>query len=368
MKVIMTGGGTGGHIYPAISIADEIKKRFEGAEILFVGAERGLEKTIVPENGYPIELIPIHGFNRKKPLKNIKVIKELNKGSKRAADILKLFGPDVVIGTGGYASAPLLKAAQKLGIPTYIHEQNAFPGVTNKMLEKRVKKVFLGFEEASKYFKYPDKHVVCGNPIRGNFLDTDIDVARKELGYGKDDFVLLAFGGSQGAGRINKAMIGVIEALEPFKDIKICLGTGKFYYDAILDELKERKAGTGGNIQIKEYINNMNGYLASADLVISRSGAITVAEVTSCGKPAIFIPSPAATGNHQYYNAKAVSERGGAIVIEEKDLNDEKLISTILKLKNDRAILEDMSHKSRLTAPENAAGRICDNIEEFTDK
>lgn len=368
MKVIMSGGGTGGHIYPAISIADEIKRRFSSAQILFVGAERGLEKTIVPDNGYAIELIPIHGFNRKKLLKNIKVMKEFKEGSRRAADILKWFDADVVIGTGGYASAPLLKAAQKMGIPTYIHEQNAYPGMTNKMLEKHVKKVFLGFEEASRYFKYPEKHVVCGNPVRRDFLDADRKTARKDIGINDNDFVLLAFGGSQGAGRINKAMIGVIEALSSSGDIKICLGTGKFYYDAILDELKERKIKNSPNIRIKEYINNMNGYLAAADLVISRSGAITVAEVTSCGKPAIFIPSPVATGNHQYYNAKAVSERGGAMVIEEKDLDEEKLISTILKLKNDRAILEDMSKRSLMSAPKNAAGKICDNIDEFSVK
>ena len=173
MKVIMTGGGTGGHIYPAIAIADEIKKRFPDAEILFVGAKRGLEKTLVPDNGYPIKLIPVQGFNRKNPLKNVEVLRDLKQGNKLSKQILKEFQPDVVIGTGGYASAPVVKMAQKMHIPTYIHEQNAFPGVTNKMLEKYVEKVFLGFEEGSEYFRYPEKHVATGNPVRTSFYGMD---------------------------------------------------------------------------------------------------------------------------------------------------------------------------------------------------
>lgn len=367
MKVIMTGGGTGGHIYPAIAIADEIKRRFPDAEILFVGAQRGLEKKLVPDNGYPIRLIPVQGFNRKKPLKNIEVLRDLQKGNKLSRQILAEFQPDVVIGTGGYASAPLVKMAQKMKIPTYIHEQNAFPGVTNKMLEKHVNNVFLGFEEGSAYFKHPEKHITVGNPVRKSFYEMDREQARKDLGFAEDDFVLLAFGGSQGAGRINQAMISVMEAFQGKSDMKVCLATGKFYYDAICSELKEKniKTGKDSNIKIMEYISDMNRYLAAADLVISRSGAITVAEVTVCGKAAIFIPSPHVTGNHQYFNAKAVAEKGGAIVIEEKDLDHEKLIAKILQLKEDPAILQDMEAKSLQCAPKDAAGMICDNIGEF---
>ena len=365
MKVIMTGGGTGGHIYPAIAIADEIRNRFSDAQILFVGAERGLEKKLVPENGYNIELITVQGFNRKKPLKNIKVLKELNKGNKKSKEILEWFKPDVVIGTGGYASAPVVKTAQKIGIPTYIHEQNAFPGITNKMLEKKVEKVFLGFEDGSKYFKHPEKHIVSGNPVRENFFNIDKNRARKELGFKNKDFVLLAFGGSQGAGRINKAMLNVIETFNGTKNFKICLATGKFYYDAILNELNDMGIKLESNVSVMEYISDMNKYLAASELVISRSGAITVAEVTVCGKPAIFIPSPVVTGNHQYFNAKAVAEKGGAMVVEEKDLTNKDLISTILTMKNNSEILDDMSKKSLMCAPKNAAKIICDNITAF---
>ena len=200
------------------------------------------------------------------------------------------------------------------------------------MLEKKVEKVFLGFEDGSKYFKHPEKHIVSGNPVRENFFNIDKNRARKELGFKNKDFVLLAFGGSQGAGRINKAMLNVIETFNGTKNFKICLATGKFYYDAILNELNDMGIKLESNVSVMEYISDMNKYLAASDLVISRSGAITVAEVTVCGKPAIFIPSPVVTGNHQYFNAKAVAEKGGAMVVEEKDLNNKDLISTILTM------------------------------------
>ena len=356
MRVIMTGGGTGGHIYPAIAIADEIRKRDENAEILFVGAETGLERKLVPENGYEVKLITVKGFNRKHLLQNI------DKGSKRAKELIKEFKPDVVIGTGGYVSAPVVKTAQKMKIPTYIHEQNAFPGVTNKMLERHVEKVFLGFAEGAEHFKHPKKHIIAGNPVRENFLRQEKGAARAQLGFAPQDFVLLAFGGSQGAGRINKAMIKVIEAFNGVAGFQICLATGSYYYQAIMNELQENGIALSDNIRVMEYIKDMPKYLAASDLVISRSGALTVAEVTVCGRPAIFVPSPNVTGNHQYFNAKAVSERGGAMVIEEKDLDNDRLISAILNLKNNPEILKDMSEKSKACASPDAVKIICSNI------
>ncbi len=364
MKVIMTCGGTGGHIYPALAIADEIRKRKPDAEIIFVGSEIGLERDLVPENGYEIELISADGFNREHLLKNFEVIRKLRRGSKRSREILRDFRPDVVIGTGGYASAPIMKAAQKMHIPTFIHEQNAVPGMANKMLEKHVSKLFLGFEEASKYFRYPEKHVVAGNPVRHVFMAADREKSRAELGFDQSDFVLLAFGGSQGAGRVNKAMIGIIEAFNGLKGFRICLATGSYYYDAIKEELKEKGIQAADNVDIMEYIHDMAKYLSAADLVISRSGALSVAEVTVCGVPAVFIPSPLVTGNHQYFNAKAVADKGGALIIEEKDLNNEELIGEILKLKNDPATLKQMAEKSYSCAPFDATGIICDSIME----
>lgn len=364
MKVIMTGGGTGGHIYPAIAIADKIKERYSDAEILFVGTERGLEKKLVPENGYPIEFITVEGFNRKNLLKNIDVIKKLHQGNKQAKQLMKDFQPDVVIGTGGYVCGPVVRAANKAGIKCYTHEQNAFPGVTNKILESHVDKVFLGFAEAAEYFKKPEKHVVAGNPVRKAFFEADAKTSREKLGFKEDDFVLLVFGGSQGAGRINKAMIKVIEALDGAEGVHVCMATGVRYYDAIIQELKETLGKEpAGNIHILEYINNMDEYLSAADLVVSRSGALTVAEVNVCGKAAIFIPFPYATGNHQYFNAKAVADNGGAVIIEEADLTDEALVTEILKFKNNPELVKSMGVKSKECAPMDAADIVCNNLD-----
>lgn len=367
MRVIMTGGGTGGHIYPAVAIADEIRRRDKNAEILFVGAEIGMEGDLVPKCGYDIKLIPADGFNRKKLSTNFVAVKRIVQGTFKVKKIIKEFKPDVVIGTGGYASAPAIKTAQNMNIPTYIHEQNAFPGMSNKMQEKKAKRVFLGFKEASKYFKHPEKHVVCGNPVREDFIKADREKARKELGIDNDDFVLLAFGGSQGAGRINKAMIKVIEAFNGMKDIKIYLGTGKYYYDAILKEFSDAGIELQDNISILEYIDDMPKYLAASDIMLGRSGALTVAEVTVCGVPAIFIPSPNVTGNHQYFNAKAVADNGGAIIIEEKDLDNDLLISTIHKLKNDREALKIMAGNSKKSAFPESVKVIYDNIINTSD-
>lgn len=364
MRVIMTGGGTGGHIYPAIAIADKIKERYPDTEIMFIGTERGLESKLVPENGYPIEFINVAGFNRKKPLKNISVLKKLHEGGKQSKKIIREFKPDIVIGTGGYVCAPVVRAANKAGVKTYTHEQNAFPGVTNKMLENYVEKVFLGFSEAQQYFKKPEKHVMTGNPVRKAFFEADSMANRKKLGFSEHDFVLLVFGGSQGAGRINKSMMNVIETFNGMKGVQVCMSTGTRYYDAILHELQEEKGlKLADNIHIMEYISNMDEYLSAADLVVSRSGALTVAEVTVCGKAAVFIPFPYATGNHQYFNAKAVADHGGAIIIEEQDLDDEKLVAEILKFKNDPDKVKEMGLKSRECAPVDAVDIICNNLD-----
>lgn len=362
MKVIMTGGGTGGHIYPAVAIADEIKQRDPSAEILFVGAEKGLEKKLVPQRGYPIELITVDGFDRKNLLRNFEVIRKLIKGNAQAKKILREFKPDFVVGTGGYASAPTVKAAQKLGIPTYIHEQNAYPGVTNKLLEKGVRRVFLGFAKAAEYFREKDKLVVAGNPVRSEFMSRKRGEAREKLGFAEDEFVLLAFGGSQGAGRINKAMISVIKQFAGKPDFRICLGAGSYYYDAIMETLRDDGNSIADNVTVMEYIDDMAGYLAAADLVVSRSGALTVAEAAVSGTPAIFIPSPMVTGNHQYYNALAVAEAGGAIIIEEKDLTDDKLIDAIVELKENPERLNEMAGKSRECGPAKATETICGSI------
>ncbi len=358
MKVIMTGGGTGGHIYPAIAIADKIKKEQPDAEILFVGTRKGLEKDLVPQNGYPIEFITVSGFYRKKLLKNVKTMRDLAKGNKEAKEILNRFRPDVVIGTGGYVCGPMVRAAAKRGIPTYIHEQNALPGITNRMLEKYVKKVFLAFADGASYFKQQDKLMVTGNPVRKNFFRADRETSRNALGIPEDSFVLMSFGGSQGAGKINDVMLASLAEFQKRKNMFVVFATGKYYYYSVCEEIKRQSLVTGDTVRVIEYIDNMPQYLAASDLVVSRAGALTISEITAIGRAAILVPSPNVTGNHQYYNAKSVSDAGGAILIEDGDFTEEYLKKQVFELMADRKKLAALEYSSKNAAQGDAADLI----------
>lgn len=362
MKVIMTGGGTGGHIYPAIAIADEIKEKHPDAEILFIGTERGLEKTLVPQSGYPIRFITVTGFNRKKLLKNFRVLLNLNKGMKEAKAILKEFKPDIVIGTGGYVCGPVVKVASRMGIRTFIHEQNVSPGLTNKILEKYAEKIFIGFEEAKANFKRQEKVIFSGNPVRKNFFHANQSACRSKLGIDENDFVVISFGGSQGAVKINDVMVEAASALSGMEQLSIFFVTGNGHYDQVLNRLTEKQVRLDGNVHVLPYLDDMDQYLAACDLVISRAGALTVSEIIVCGKPSILIPSPNVTGNHQFFNAKALVDRGGAIMIEEKDLDTETLIKTILKMKNDRDALTKMGLASKGAMKSSAVEIIYDHL------
>jgi UDP-N-acetylglucosamine--N-acetylmuramyl-(pentapeptide) pyrophosphoryl-undecaprenol N-acetylglucosamine transferase len=354
----MTGGGTGGHIYPAIAIADKIVEKTNETEVLFVGTRHGLEKDLVPHAGYRIRFITVQGLNRKNPIKNIKVLADYRKGRRMARRIIERFNPDIVIGTGGYASSPVVREAARMGIPSYIQEQNAFPGVTNRMLEKHVEKVFLGFEEAGQYFKHPEKHVVTGNPVRADFFNFDRKASREKLGLTDDDFMLLSFGGSQGAGRINKAMMTVAGKYSDAPGVQVYFATGKAYYEPVMTELGDRKLGIGPNIHIMEYIRDMQVYLSAADLVVARSGALTVSEIAICGRPSILIPSPNVTGDHQTFNAKAIADKGGAVLLPEPELDGQRLFDEIEKLRNDRERLDEMSARAKESAPMDATDII----------
>jgi len=362
MRVIITGGGTGGHIYPAIAIADEIKSRHEDAEILFVGTERGLEKTLVPQNGYPIRFITVSGIHRKNLLKNFKTLKDFLKGYKEAKEIIREFKPQIVIGTGGYVCGPVVKAASGMKIPTFIHEQNASSGLTNKMLEKFVNKVFIGFEEARSNFKKKDKVIFTGNPVRKVFFNDDKSACRAKLGIDESSFVVLSFGGSRGAAKINEVMTSVCEKFSQNNDISIFFVTGNENYDKIITELNGKDVKIGNNIKVFPYLHDIHTYLIASDLVISRSGALTVAEIMACGKPSILIPSPNVTGNHQYFNAKALSDKGGAITLEEKDVSADVLVDEILKIKNDRTISDAMAEACKNAMKNNATEIIYSNL------
>ena len=358
MRVIMTGGGTGGHVYPAIAIAEKIQEKYPDSEILFIGTERGMEHKIVPQNGYEIRFITISGFDRKHMLKNAKTAVNLVKGTLQSRAILKEFRPDVVIGTGGYVCAPVVRTAAKMGILTFIHEQNAYPGMTNKLLEKYADRVFLAFPEAAKYFKKKEKLIITGNPVRKAFREANKETARTLLSIPQDAFVVLAFGGSLGAGRINKAALPLLEFAAGQKGLCMVLATGSYYYRKMTEKAQEKHLDHADNIRILEYIDDMPNYLAAADLVISRAGALTVSEIAAGGKPAILIPSPNVTGNHQFYNAKSIADKGAAVLIEEPDLTDESLISSVLSLMNDREKLGAMAKASKAAAAKDALGEI----------
>lgn len=343
MNVIMTCGGTGGHIYPAIAIADKIKRENPHARIIFVGTGRPLERKAIPAAGYELRIISASGFHRRKLYRNFVTAKDMVKGMIQAGRIIKDFNPVAVIGTGGYVCVPVIMRAHQMGIRTYIHEQNAKPGLANRFLASRVDKVFLGFIEAAPYFKAQEKIIVTGNPIRKSFEGMSKVEARGKLSLMEDTFMIVIFGGSLGASMINGATIQALPILSPHKNIFIYFITGSRYYELVKRELEEKGLRDKSNIKLMEYAENMDLLLGGADLVVSRAGALTLAEETLVGTPAILIPSPNVTGNHQFYNAMAVSENGGAIMLEEDEGLGSKLAQAILDLMGDPKGLENMS-------------------------
>ncbi len=359
MRILFAGGGTAGHINPAIAVADYIAERHPNAEIAFVGTAEKLESRLVPEKGYKFYTIDVAGFQRKLTAKNIarniSAVKKVITSSSQCKKILNDFKPDLLMGTGGYVSGPILRQAQKMGYKTAIHEQNAFPGVTTKMLCEKADFVMLAMPEAKKYLKLNKKPVITGNPVRNELLKMSRDEARKILGLDNRPLIL-SFGGSLGARRINESISGLI---------KWHNGTGKFYhihaagkvgYEAFMNSLNDVELSK--EIDLREYINNMDICMAAADLVICRAGAITLSELSAMGKPSILIPSPYVAENHQYHNAMTLKNAGAAEVIEEKDLTDEKLIDVVSHLIENKPKLEKMSEKAKKHAILDANDRI----------
>ena len=363
MRVIVTGGGTGGHIYPAIAIADKIKEKEPDSEILYIGNDIGLEKDIVPQTGYPMELVSAKWLDRRNLFKLFDTGFSTMRGIRQAYRIMKKFKPDVVIGTGGFVCVPVMYAGHKYGARCYLHEQNAYPGVANKALEKFADKVFLGFPEAGHYFKQPEKHINAGNPVRQQFYDVDQVAARDKLSIPREDFVVFSFGGSQGAEMINDVAFDLLEAINGHKGVTFIFGTGSQYYEEVLEKARDKGIEIQENIRVRDYITDMQDYLGASDLIISRAGALSVAETTVCGRASVLIPSPNVTGNHQYFNAKSVADRGGAVLIEEKDLTGELLLEEVMRLKNNPEILDKMGRASKACAPLSATETIYAEIQ-----
>ena len=360
-KIIFAAGGTGGHINPALAVAGEVRRQYPDAKILFIGTAEKMEARLVPAAGYDFKTIQISGFNRVLNLngikQNIKTLSHLLKSSSQAKKIIKEFSPDVVIGFGGYVSGPVVRAAAKLGIPTAIHEQNAFPGVTNKTLAKMVDAVMLTAEQAAQYMQPKNPVIVTGLPVRGELLEADRDISRAELGLDEKPLIL-SMGGSLGAKAINEAMLEVISNRWQANNCTFMHATGKDCKD-----FPERLAQNGvdlnaKNIIVRDYINDMHRCLAAADLVICRAGASSLSEFQALGKPSILIPYPFATENHQFHNAKALADKGAAIVIEEKDLTSAKLMQQIDTLLESPGKLDSMGRAAKSMAVTDAQARI----------
>lgn len=362
MKVLLSGGGTAGHINPALAIAAKIKKENPDAEIAFVGTPFGMENKLVSRAGYPIYHVDVKGFVRRKSVKaifdNVNALYKAITSPIRASKIIKEFSPDIVIGTGGYVSWPVLKAAASKGIPTAIHEQNAVVGVTTKMLSRLVDKVMISFEESRDELDIPkDKIVLVGNPVNPEMMKVVKEEERKKLGLDAKPY-LLSYGGSLGARVINNNIFDIIEK-EIFKGrINHTHGVGSYEWKAREEEIKTRRLADAFEANVSEYIYDMPSKMAASDLVISRAGAITLAELAILGKPAILIPSPNVTNNHQYKNALVIAEAGGAVLIEEKNLTPERLAREIEGLIFDSEKLSKMSKCMKKLAINDSDNRI----------
>lgn len=335
MRVIISGGGTGGHIYPALALLDTLKARHDDLEVLYIGTENGLEADLVPRAGIPFKSIRIAGLKRSLSLENVKTGYWFLKSVRQLRKEMKAFRPDVVIGTGGFVSGPVVFTAQQLGIPTILHEQNSIPGLTNKFLSKKADRVALSF--AGSESQFPGANVrVIGNPRGSEVLQTVADPTQIRATYGIDERpIIVIYGGSRGAEAINRAVLEAIPELSQ-QPVNVLYVTGNVHYEAVVAEAKP-----AGNVHILPYVYDMPALLACATLVVSRAGASTISELTALGLPSILIPSPYVTADHQTKNASALVESGAAVLIREADLTGKTLVEKIQHvLENEQQMAE----------------------------
>ncbi len=371
IKMIITGGGTGGHIYPGLNIAFELKKRDSANGILFIGTKRGMESKLVPKEGFEFKAIKARGIQRKICLENIWAILIFLVSCLQAYKILRQFKPDLVIGTGGYVSGSVVLVASLMGITTFIHEQNVFPGITNRMLANRVKAVFLSFEESRRYFKGNSKIIFTGNPIGDKkvFLGEKREEVLKKFGLHSKKKTILVFGGSKGAATINRAVIESIklvkaELLKNGWQVLMVSGNEDYYNCKKM----AREIEMEGILAIEKYIYDMKMIYSVVNLAICRAGATTIAELCAFGLPSILIPYPWATHNHQEYNARILEKEGAAIVLLDKDLTKDRLAEKIIVLIKDEKKLEAMSSRSRGLGKTDANQVIVDLMLEYIPK
>lgn len=358
---LFAGGGTGGHLYPALAIAQLLEKTVQECEIHFVGTKKGIENRVIPGYGYPLHLISVRGVSRKLTLANGAVPFRVLWSLVQCGRILHKIKPAAVVGTGGYVSGPVLFMASLFGYPTLIQEQNSYPGVTTRLLAKKVKRVHLSFEESKKYFKKQSNLVISGNPVRDFKITLSKEKARQHFNLDTEKPTLLVFGGSQGAVAINRAVLDALEKLMHDTKVQIIWSTGTTGFQ----EVKEKITKYSNRIWVSDYIDDMEKAYAACDLVISRAGAMALAEITICGLPSILIPYPFAAAGHQVANARSLEKSGAAVVIVEKDLDGYLLAKEVSRLLGDSEALKKMQQAAVRAAFPNATTEIVQSVLEI---
>ncbi|MBO8176435.1 undecaprenyldiphospho-muramoylpentapeptide beta-N-acetylglucosaminyltransferase [Aeribacillus pallidus] len=361
MKIVVSGGGTGGHIYPALAFIRSLQQNHRDTQFLYIGTEKGLESKLVPRENIPFKAIEITGFKRSLSLENFKTVYRFLKGVKDSKAYLKEFQPDVVIGTGGYVSGPVVYAAAKLGIPTIIHEQNSVPGLTNKFLSRYVDYVATCFESSHSYFP-ADKVVLTGNPRATEVVGANGKGVLERFGLSHELPTVLIFSGSRGARPINEAVVEMLKNY-PTPPFQVLYVTGDAHYEQVQEKLLNTKTN---HVSVVPFIHNMPEVLASVDLVVSRAGATTLAELTALGVPSILIPSPYVTNNHQEKNARALTEKDAAMLILENELTSERLYKKIESILSNEKKLALMKKNAKALGIPDASNRLYNLIQSLT--
>lgn len=372
MKVIIAAAGTGGHINPGIAIANKIKKEEPDSEIIFVGTDRGIENDLVPRAGYKLKTVEAYGLMKKISLSALKNNFKTLRGFSQAKKIVREFKPDIVIGTGGYICGGVISSAHSMGIPTMIHESNAYPGIATKFLSKKLDRILVAFKETKEYLNNMDKVVVTGTPTKVTKIDISLEEKKrilKEVNLNDNLPLILAFGGSQGAQRINEALVGIIKNNKNI-NYQILWAAGPKQYEIVKEELKQDGIDIENipNTKIVPYIYNMTDYMNIADLIVARSGAMTITELSLVGKPAIFIPLPSRGANRQIDNAKVMEKLGAAKIITNEEVNFENLSSMIAELVKDRNLLSEMGKKANTIAMYDVENKIYNEIKKIVKK
>lgn len=369
MRLLVTGGGTGGHIYPALSVVREMQRRHKDLEVLYVGTELGMESDIVPKEGLPFATVSSRGFRRRISLDTLRTVAVASKGVWEARSVIRRFRPDVVLGTGGYVAGPVVLQAALMGIPCLIHEQNALPSVTNRLLARFVKQVALSFPEARQYLPAKTRVIVTGNPVRPELFEATRGEGQRELALDPRKRTLLVVGGSRGAEPINEAVLGMLPNVMADATLQLLFVTGSAHYEPTVERIRGQGLNLekAGNIIIKPYLYDMPLALAAADLIIARSGGM-IAEITAVGLPAILIPSPHVADNHQEHNARAAEQAGVGLMIRENELTPERLWRDCQQILTDEQRLLQMRQASLAYGKPQATDRICNALEALARK